>query len=100
MKRGFVWLMAIILYFVAQPLFGAELKLAAECTKENALFKVGEKITFQVKLEGDDGSPVSGREIQYTLKGDGGLKQYGKFISGQKPHDGRTVTSDDCSLNY
>lgn len=87
MKRGFVWLMAIILYFVAQPLFGAELKLAAECTKENALFKVGEKITFQVKLEGDDGSPVSGREIQYTLKGDGGLKQYGKFISGQKPHE-------------
>ena len=65
----------------------AELKLAAECTRESALFKAGEEITFRTTLTKEDGSPACGREIQYTLKGDGGFLRKGKFTSAEKPQE-------------
>lgn len=78
---------ASLLLTLFPPLFGSDVKLSAECTKESALFKIGEKITFRVKVEKDDGSPECGREIKYMLKGDGGLRKSGKFISGEKPQE-------------
>lgn len=65
----------------------AELKLAAECTRGSALFKAGEKITFRTMLTKEDGSPERGREVRYTLKGDGGLLRKGRFTSTEKPQE-------------
>jgi cephalosporin-C deacetylase-like acetyl esterase len=70
----------------ALPL-GAELRLAAECARESALFAANEKITFRVTLKGEDGSFAAGRKIQYTLKGDGGLLKNGEFLSGDKAQE-------------
>ncbi|MBQ7208805.1 MAG: acetylxylan esterase [Lentisphaeria bacterium] len=78
---------AILLVSGFPTLLKAELKLAAECTRESALFKAGEEITFRTTLTKEDGSPECGREVQYILKGDGGFLRKGKFTSAEKPQE-------------
>ena len=85
MKRIVLSTAAALLSFVAVSTVQAEPKLSAECTKESALFQAGEKITFRITVNKEDGSPESGRKLSYTLKGDGGLLKTGEIVSAEEP---------------
>ena len=87
MKKHLFQAAAVLFVFGLSFSALAELKLSAECTKENALFKTCEKITFKVMLKKADGSPESGQKLSYTLKGDGGLLKRGEIVSGEEPQE-------------
>ena len=85
MKKMSVLAFTILLVSGFPALLRAEFNLAAECTRENALFKKGEEITFRITLTKEDGSPVCGKKLSYTLNGDGGLLRKGEVVSSETP---------------
>ena len=85
MKKMSILAFTILLASGFPNLLRAESKLAAECTRENALFKEGEEITFRVTLTKEDGSPECGKKLAYTLSGDGGLLRKGEVVSSETP---------------
>jgi len=87
MKRNVFSVAAALLSFALVSAAQAGPKLSAECTKESALFKTGEKITFRIALNNEDGSPECGRKLFYTLKGDGGLLRSGEIVSAKEPQE-------------
>ncbi len=64
----------------AEPRF----KLEVLADRDEAIYKKGEKITFKVRLL-DQGQPVAGKELTYSIKGDGDLRQNGKLTSAAEP---------------
>ena len=87
MKKHLFQTAAVLFVFGLSFSAWAQLKLSAECTKDDALFKTGEKITFRVMLKKADGSPESGQKLSYTLKGDGGLLKSGEIVSAEEPQE-------------
>ena len=85
MKKMSILVFVVLLVSGFPSLLRAEFKLSAECTRESALFKAGEEITFRINLTKEDGSPECGKKISFTLKGDGGLLRKGEIISSEKP---------------
>lgn len=61
----------------AAPLF----KFDISADRADAIYKVGDKAVFKVKLLDKDGKPVEGAKIDYNLKGDFGFSSRGTCIS-------------------
>ena len=62
----------------------AEYALDVKTDKPEALYSVGEKITFNILLT-EDGKPVSGKAVNYSIARDGGSPQKGTVTSAETP---------------
>ena len=71
--------------FAAVGCAAGELSVDAKTDKQDSIYKCGEPVTVTaVALE--DGKPVSGKTVTYTVDADGGLSRRGKFLSdAEKP---------------
>lgn len=77
-----------------QLLAAGEFSYRFTSNRPEAIYQIGENITFSAQLL-EDGQPVSGRRVNYELVGDGGLEKKGSFISSaEKPFE------ISCSLAY
>ncbi len=68
----------------AQPA-APSFKFEASADHKDAIYKLGEKAKFSVRLLGQDGKPVEGAKIDYSLKGDFGLAAKGSLTSSEAP---------------
>ncbi len=61
--------------------------------RPDGVYRQGEPIVFSVRMT-ENGKPVAGRKLAYTLQGDGGFEKKGELISAPEPV---TVTTRlDC----
>ncbi|MBQ7207375.1 MAG: acetylxylan esterase [Lentisphaeria bacterium] len=67
-------------FFAAACCTAGELSVQATTDKKDAVYKCGEPVRVSaVVLE--DGKPVSGKTVTYTILADGGFSKKGKFVS-------------------
>ena len=77
----------LLLSSFGASLFAAPL-LEGTCDKNALSYKIGEKITFSVKLS-DGGKPVKGMKLKYNMRGDDG-KSFGGLAPSDAPLEVQT----------
>ncbi|MBQ7206651.1 MAG: acetylxylan esterase [Lentisphaeria bacterium] len=71
--------------FAAVGCAAGELSVDAKTDKKDSIYKCGETVTVTAAAL-EDGKPVSGKTVTYTLDADGGFSKRGKFVSdAEKP---------------
>jgi len=64
------------------PSAAASFKITTD--RPDGIYRQGDPVTFAVQML-EDGRPVAGRKLFYTIKGDGGLEQKGQATSALEP---------------
>ena len=96
MKSSFFYVgavKAVAAVVLAAAFFGADgaekLPVRVRAERESALYRAGEEIVFRVRALDENGSPVAGKKLDWTLSGDGGLLKKGTVTPGT---DGEKIT--------
>ncbi|NLF23320.1 MAG: hypothetical protein GX590_09170 [Lentisphaerae bacterium] len=78
MKQIIIIAGCVVLAFLAGAAPKVEVRVVTD--KTNAIYKVGERIRFGIRLF-EDGHPVDGKRLTYRIVGDGDLHEAGECLS-------------------